>query len=183
MANGDPLHSDGQFATPFAIIDDAHRVYHGHGICHVTNTNDLLGFPWIEHLPEFKLFAKKFMIQTVTNDDLESKRTTEVDKVIAKINKDVDASFIRTINALPVSHPEICTATTNDEKLQLIHQNLQTGSWPKKPSKHISQLCTLKSELSIQNGCIMFGERIVVPDSLQERVLQMLTKVTQEFVE
>ena len=79
VANGEPLQIDGQFETPFAIVDDANRVYHGHGVCHVIQSNDLLGFPWIEHLPDFQGFVKKFMIQTIQQDELITQRRSLVE--------------------------------------------------------------------------------------------------------
>ncbi|ETN81654.1 hypothetical protein NECAME_08357 [Necator americanus] len=51
---------------------------------------------------------------------------------------------------------------------------LQTGTWPSKPKEQINSLKALSHELSVQNGCLYFGHRIVVPASLQEAVLKQL---------
>ena len=74
VANGQPLQIDGWFETAFSITDNAGGNHQGHGVCHVTESNDLLGFPWIRQLPDFKHLMEKFMIQEVVAVDIDAYR-------------------------------------------------------------------------------------------------------------
>ncbi|ETN78133.1 hypothetical protein NECAME_10556 [Necator americanus] len=53
-----------------------------------------------------------------------------------------------------------------DEKVSQAIWMLQTGTWPSKPKEQINSWKALSHALSVQNGCLYFGHRIVVPASL-----------------
>ncbi|KIH51998.1 integrase core domain protein, partial [Ancylostoma duodenale] len=50
----------------------------------------------------------------------------------------------------------------------------QTGEWPKKPKDRLLRFNFIRNSLMTQRGCLMFGDRIVIPDVLQAAVLQDL---------
>ena len=59
-ANGQTLDTDGTFQTSFAVRNKAGRLYKGRGVVYVTETNDLMGMPWIDQLPDFKELFKNY---------------------------------------------------------------------------------------------------------------------------
>ncbi|KAK6763533.1 hypothetical protein RB195_024017 [Necator americanus] len=61
-----------------------------------------------------------------------------------------------------------------DEKVSQVIWMLQTGTWPSKPKEQINSWKALSHALSVQNGCLYFDHRMVVPASLQEAVLKQL---------
>ncbi|KAK6760948.1 hypothetical protein RB195_022138 [Necator americanus] len=85
------------------------------------------------------------------------------DIVIAKIKQDIFA-------VQSAAEEE----SRKDEKVSQAIWMLQTGTWPSKPKEQINSWKALSHALSVQNGCLYFGHRIVVPASLQEAVLKQL---------
>ena len=63
-----------------------------------------------------------------------------------------------------------------DVTLSRVLQYTRDG-WPEDKSGELPELSayrTKQGELSIQNGCLLWGARVVMPVKLRERVLQML---------
>ncbi|KAK6762270.1 hypothetical protein RB195_023110 [Necator americanus] len=96
------------------------------------------------------------------------------DIVIAKIEQDVLAVQSAAVKALPVTRKTIEEESRKDERVSQVIWMLQTGTWPSKPKEQINSWKALSHELSVQNGCLYFDHRIVVPASLQEAVLKQL---------
>ncbi|KAK6743719.1 hypothetical protein RB195_010799 [Necator americanus] len=96
------------------------------------------------------------------------------DIVIAKIEQDILAVQSAAVKALPVTRKTTEEESRKDERVSQVIWMLQTGTWPSKPKEQINSWKALSRELSVQNGCLYFGHRIVVPTSLQEAVLKQL---------
>ncbi|KAK6761919.1 hypothetical protein RB195_022856 [Necator americanus] len=96
------------------------------------------------------------------------------DVVIDRIEQDILAVQSTHLKALPVTRKTIEEESRKDERVSQVIWMLQTGTWPRKPKEQINSLKALSHELSVQNGCLYFGHRIVVPASLQEAVLKQL---------
>ncbi|XP_035792094.1 uncharacterized protein K02A2.6-like [Anopheles albimanus] len=103
----------------------------------------------------------------------------EDDYVIASINVDCDICYVvnEATKALPLKFTDVTQETCNDSVLQKAMNFTQKG-WPKKKitESELKQLQARSESLSIFDGCLLFGERIVIPKSQRERCLQMLHK-------
>ena len=74
--------------------------------------------------------------------------------------------------ALPVTFNMVKNATLEDPILQQVMRYHRDG-WPKKiANSELQQFLRRKEALSVVNGCLLFSDRIVVPESLQKRVLK-----------
>ena len=77
------------------------------------------------------------------------------------------------INAVSVSVTELCKATRSDPVSSKVYQYLQRG-WPMQINSMLGPYWTCQTELSIEEGYIMWGARVVIPKKLQSAVLEML---------
>ena len=103
-------------------------------------------------------------------------KTSEEDTLIATINQDINSLYINAVKQLPVSNKEICDATKTDNELNPLLQYVKTGKWNENKALKTSKLELLKKEITIHEDCLFFGSRIIIPQVLQKRVLQMLHK-------
>ena len=100
----------------------------------------------------------------------------EEDTLIATINQDVNSLYINAVKQLPVSNKEICDATKTDNQLKTLLQYVKTGKWNEGIAPTTNKLGLLKHEITIHENCLFFGSRIIIPQTLQKRVLGMLHK-------
>ena len=77
------------------------------------------------------------------------------------------------INTVSVSVVDLCKATRSDPLLSKVYYYLQRG-WPKTCPDALKPFWSRRTELSIEEGCILWGIRVLVPKKLQSRVLEML---------
>ncbi|XGW21465.1 hypothetical protein V3C99_004430 [Haemonchus contortus] len=99
--------------------------------------------------------------------------TTEEDVVVAEIEKDSSAIFVNALSLLPVDAKTIAEETSKDPILKKVLHSVQSGEWSKK-SDAMSRFSSLKESLSTQNGCLLIGDRIFIPDTLRNAVLSGL---------
>ena len=100
--------------------------------------------------------------------------TEEEDAVIAALSAEdhAESCLVDAIRALPVTAAEIKRATMADPILLQVIQFVQSG-WPIGPVPKVLQpLFNRRESLCIVNGCLMFGERVVVPEALRLRALR-----------
>ena len=77
------------------------------------------------------------------------------------------------INTVSVSVTDLSKATCSDPVLSKVYQCLQKG-WPIHINKALKPYWNRSTELSIEEGCILWGARVVIPKKLQSSVLKML---------
>lgn len=76
--------------------------------------------------------------------------------------------------ALPMTVCELRNATSNDRVLSNVIQFILNG-WPKTISDgNLKPYHLCRLELSFENGCVMRGHKVVIPESLRERVMSEL---------
>ncbi|XP_063825507.1 uncharacterized protein K02A2.6-like [Ostrinia nubilalis] len=81
-----------------------------------------------------------------------------------------DIIEINQITTLPITVQELAAETCNDVQLKILLENLLLGKkLSPKDRFNIDQ-----SEFSVQSGCIMRGQRVVIPVNLRKRVLHDL---------
>ena len=86
---------------------------------------------------------------------------------------EVSVFNVAQINTVSVSVTDLSKATRSDPVLSKVYQSLQKG-WPIHINNALKPYWNRRSELSIEEGCILWGARVVIPKKLQSPVLNML---------
>ena len=84
-----------------------------------------------------------------------------------------DIFVVRQIEALPVTAVELRAATRRDPILSKVLQYTKRG-WPAKVPDVLKPYHNRRDQLTLEDDCVMWGVRVIVPRKLQERVLQEL---------
>lgn len=137
-----------------------------------------------------KLLAYNFKIEYLSTNNfghadmlsrLINNHTKEDDeRVVASvfIEEDISAILNININAIPVTFKMIENEMTNDTILQDVIKYHQSR-WPessKITDAALKQFYLRRESLSIVRNCLMYGERLVVPEKFHQRVLRTLHK-------
>ncbi|KAI8487979.1 hypothetical protein Bbelb_344270 [Branchiostoma belcheri] len=80
------------------------------------------------------------------------------------------------VNVTTTKLEQIQEETSKDEELQTLAQTITRG-WPEKRSEVqplIREYWTIRDDISIENGVLLAGSRIIIPKSLQKEVLQTI---------
>ena len=77
------------------------------------------------------------------------------------------------LNSLPVTASHIKTATGRDPVLSRVHTFVLKG-WQHTTDASLQPYYQRQYQLSVQDGCILWGSRVVIPTSLRQRVLSEL---------
>nr|XP_049465357.1 uncharacterized protein K02A2.6-like [Anopheles coluzzii] len=108
---------------------------------------------------------------------IKNRSQPEDDYVIASIEmeRDVKAMAIEAMSNFPISFREIERHTSADAMLRKVRHYIQDG-WPTSVSygNELACLNSRKDALTLIDGCILFGERMVIPQRLRERCLKQL---------
>ena len=75
------------------------------------------------------------------------------------------------IQALPVTFQHIQKATRRDPVLGKVYHYV-IGGWPSHVPDELKLYKNQETELSTENGCLMWGIQVVVPQSLHAQVLK-----------
>ena len=86
---------------------------------------------------------------------------------------DVNIFNIAQMQALPVTFFQLKEATQSDPILGKVLQ-YEMLSWPSAVSEQLKPFWNRRGELNLEEGCILWGTRVVVPESLRSEVLSML---------
>ena len=89
--------------------------------------------------------------------------------------KEVDYAnvyYSEQLNNLPVTPKMICLATRKDPILGRVFAAVQSGSWPNE--KELQPFYLKRNELSLCQGCIVWGPRVVIPSKYRQNVLNIL---------
>ena len=73
----------------------------------------------------------------------------------------------------PVTAKHIQVWTRRDLVLSKVQQFVERG-WPQNPDKSLSAYSAKKNELSLYQGCVMWGARVIIPSRGRNAVLQQL---------
>ena len=84
------------------------------------------------------------------------------------------STFIRLLLYQLVSAKQIASATLHDPVLSRVLYFTRVG-WPKHNSQdELQPYWTKRLELTVEQGCLLWGIRVIVPPSLQDKVLEEL---------
>jgi len=81
---------------------------------------------------------------------------------------EADVANISQIDVMPITAKEIAKATKFDNNLRELYESLRTGSELPAPYKG------REAEFSLQQGCIMYGQRVCIPEKYQKLGLKEL---------
>ena len=77
---------------------------------------------------------------------------------------------IRQLEVLPITAQAIKAATRTDAILSKVLLYTQQG-WPAEVSEALQPFITRKCELTIEDGCLLWGVRVIIPKNLQPDIL------------
>ncbi|XP_061506314.1 uncharacterized protein K02A2.6-like [Anopheles gambiae] len=131
------------------------------------------------------LLMYDFEIEYVTtekfgNADILSRLISEHSKpdedyIIAnlELEKDVKSVVISNISSLPINFTEVAKQTGKDSILSKVLHFTQNG-WPHNTiyTGELASFYARREALSAVDECLLFGERVIIPNSLQERCLR-----------
>ena len=77
---------------------------------------------------------------------------------------------------LPVTTCHIAVLTRWDPVFSKVLNHVERGGWPNDYDKLLSTYGSKRNELSVHQGCLMWGSQVIIPPKGQEAVLQELHK-------
>lgn len=80
---------------------------------------------------------------------------------------------ISQLEALPVDVVKLRQATASDPLLSKVYRYTKSG-WPGQVPDSLCQFHSRQHELTVEEGCILWGVRVLIPKKLRERLLQEL---------
>ncbi|XP_055620280.1 uncharacterized protein K02A2.6-like [Toxorhynchites rutilus septentrionalis] len=96
---------------------------------------------------------------------------------MVRVEDDVSSCFHDSIQDLPVTHKSLKIATKKNAVLQKVISYTQ-GSWPSRcegiEDVEVRSFFSRRDSYSVIDDCIMMADRIVVPKSLQKRILKQV---------
>ena len=101
--------------------------------------------------------------------------------VVAAISTDeVESEIVKNshlqLSSLPVAEKELITETERDHTLKKVTEYTLNG-WPNSiEDETTSHYSRRRQDISLVNGCLLNGERIIIPKTLRERILRQLHK-------
>eukprot|EP00096_Caligus_rogercresseyi_P015395 TRINITY_DN783_c0_g1_i10.p1 TRINITY_DN783_c0_g1~~TRINITY_DN783_c0_g1_i10.p1 ORF type:complete len:755 (+),score=-63.82 TRINITY_DN783_c0_g1_i10:668-2932(+) len=82
-------------------------------------------------------------------------------------------NLVGVLDSVPLSVDEVQRLTGEDPILSVVYAYCQDG-WPRNIPKELYPFAHRKNELSLQDGCILWGNRIIIPKSGRETMLKEL---------
>ena len=107
------------------------------------------------------------------NADALSRLPTNSQDLGSNKEEEVKLLAIQQIEPLPATAEDIRTNTQRDPTLAKVYQFVLQG-WPLETGKDLKPYMDRKDELTIEQDCLMWGMRVIVPKKLQEKVLEEL---------
>ncbi|XP_041376684.1 uncharacterized protein K02A2.6-like [Gigantopelta aegis] len=86
----------------------------------------------------------------------------------------VEVLHIAQFDTLPVSHANIQRATRNDPVLSKVHEMVMTGCPEKSPDVDFDPFFHRRNELTVHQGCLLWGMRVIIPHSSRKKILEEL---------
>ena len=95
--------------------------------------------------------------------------TTEEDA----ITKDASLFNLQQIERLPVKADKIAQLTANDPVLSKVITFVQQG-WPTQVQDEFKPYHIRRNELTVEANCLLWGRKVIIPEKLQDKVLEEL---------
>ena len=104
-----------------------------------------------------------------SNADFLSRAPTNV----ATENLELDVNYFTYTNDLPITAKEIGSATMKDPVLSRVKDFVMHG-WPGKVDANLEPYHRRRDELSVDQNCVLWGLRVIIPERHQSALLQQL---------
>ena len=72
---------------------------------------------------------------------------------------------------LSVTDKQIAKQSVRGSTMGSVLQAIQYGDWPKVVHKELKPFCRRCTELTVNNGCLLWRHRVVIPIKLKESLL------------
>ncbi|XP_044755014.1 uncharacterized protein K02A2.6-like [Coccinella septempunctata] len=160
------------------------------GKCYVSPVKNLnlLGIDWITMFGLWDIplnsicnvmsVSRKDMLPSIPNSSPQNVQDEEYIISSIRIEAEVLQILNIAIDALPVTHRMIQQETSKCRNLQTIIEYVQKDTWPRNVelNKELKSFYDRRDNLSVVDGCLMFAERVVVPEIFKRRILHRLHK-------
>lgn len=83
----------------------------------------------------------------------------------------IDALVCEHLEGAPLSARRIAKSTRTDSELSKLHRYIMEG-WPKEIPEELKMFHKKKEELSVEQGCVLWGTRVIAPAKLRSAVLR-----------
>ena len=115
---------------------------------------------------------------TSNSDQLVNTETLMVFLVFhSKVSNQEKLGLIQESSISPKWKPYLLTSTNYELQLDLSRVYRYTkGNWPQQISQCLRPFYDRRHELTVEEGCILWGYRVIVPKVLREKLLQELHK-------
>lgn len=127
---------------------------------------------WSLFLASYEYTIKFRGTQLHSNADALSRLPVEVQPPVSQEPPEL-VLLTEHLDDSPVTAHQIATWTKRDPGLQPLLLALQQG-WPEDTNAELAPFHAKRNELSLLNGCILWGSRVVVPQRGREAVLEEL---------
>ncbi|KAJ8346761.1 hypothetical protein SKAU_G00281620 [Synaphobranchus kaupii] len=84
-----------------------------------------------------------------------------------------EAFHLTQLESLPVTRAQIQKETNRDPTVSKVYE-LTVNGWPTHGYPQLPEYSTRRDQLSVSQGCVMWGTRVIVPPKLRSRVLESL---------
>ncbi|XP_048059455.1 uncharacterized protein K02A2.6-like [Megalobrama amblycephala] len=88
-------------------------------------------------------------------------------------SKQKDIFYFEQVTMAPVTSTQVRRCTRNDPILSAVLEMVKDGHVPK-DTTNMKPYLSRKNELSVHSGCLLWGQRVIIPPSLRKPVLQQL---------
>ena len=85
-----------------------------------------------------------------------------------------DIFHMSQIEYLPMTHADIQRETKRDKTLSQVYEQVQNGWQFQQKGSLLAPFYSRRNELTIHQGCLLWGIRVVIPTKLQSKVLNLL---------
>ncbi|XP_062843599.1 uncharacterized protein K02A2.6-like [Trichomycterus rosablanca] len=92
-------------------------------------------------------------------------------KMLEQISAYVDALICEHLEGVPLTAKQIAKVTRTDTELSRLHRFIMEG-WPKEIPEELKGYHKRHDELSVEEGCVLWGTRVVTPAKLRAAVLK-----------
>ena len=107
--------------------------------------------------------------------------TVEESPAVIKWTQEATECNLRAVRSLPVTSAQISKATLTDVQLSRVLHYVRTG-WPGEVSAELQCYWQKKMEISVEEGCLLWGTRVLIPDKLRSTLLDELHEGHQGIV-
>lgn len=116
---------------------------------------------------KYRSTTKNGNADTLSRFPIDTDDDAELDYGAAKVNK-------LQLSKLPITASQIAMATKNDILLSRVMYFVKNG-WPcEKPENELLPFYRVRDELTVEEGCLLRGIRVIVPDRYRDDILNEL---------